>query len=175
MSGPPHLHSCSILLTRTVHLAEALPLPLWCQNKYHSFIWSCAAPWEEALTPARASLSTPTKKVSCLRMGTRILTSPVCSKLGHHYKKVLCLRPLPVECFCSYTEMQDLFLECRHRELAASDASTIQFAYGVKMCSRFKIVSTGLFQHNGDQTTHWLLLTDIYFYLYPVDQRTSFI
>lgn len=56
---PPHLHSCSVPLTRTLRWAEALPFPLWCQNKYHFFIWSCAASWEVALTPAWASPSSP--------------------------------------------------------------------------------------------------------------------
>lgn len=41
--GPPHLHSCTSRLTSTVHLAEALPLPIWCQSNYRSFIWSCVA------------------------------------------------------------------------------------------------------------------------------------
>lgn len=99
---PPHLHSCSVPLTRTLRWAEALPFPLWCQNKYHFFIWSCAASWEVALTPAWASPSSappPPKKASYPTMGTRILTSPVRSKLGHHDEKPLCLEPLRVWVF----------------------------------------------------------------------------
>ena len=62
VSGPPHLHSCSILFTPSVcsassAAAAARPLLLWCQNKYHSFIWSCAGPWEE--TPPQPGLPPP--------------------------------------------------------------------------------------------------------------------
>lgn len=49
------------LLTHTVHstaAAAAQLLLLPGQDKYHSFIWSCAAPWGEALTLVWASSST---------------------------------------------------------------------------------------------------------------------
>lgn len=78
VSSPLHLDSCSIPLTPTEHSAAARPFPLRCQSKYHSFIWSCAGPWEESLTPAWASPPHPSsQQASSPRMGTRILTSPV--------------------------------------------------------------------------------------------------
>lgn len=97
---PPHLHSCSVPLTRTLRWAEALSFPLWCQNKYHFFIWSCAALHEKWLSPQPGPLPQgpppASKNTSYPTMGTRILTSPICSKLGHRDEKPLCLKPLRV-------------------------------------------------------------------------------